>query len=60
MKQAKLQWLQNANQAHGDNLKHVGRENNRTFRKKKVGYLKKLMILKQTVKTKLSGTNIEA
>jgi hypothetical protein len=39
-KQAKLQWLQNPSQEKGDNMNNVRREASRTFRTKKMEYLK--------------------
>jgi hypothetical protein len=39
-KQAKLQWLQNPNQTNRDNLQNLRRETRRTFRNKKMEYLK--------------------
>jgi hypothetical protein len=39
-KQAKLQWLQNTRQNHGDNLQNLRRETSRTFRNNKREYLK--------------------
>jgi hypothetical protein len=39
-KQAKLQWLQNPSQINGDNLQNLRCETSRTFRNKKMEYLK--------------------
>jgi hypothetical protein len=39
-KQAKLQWLQNPSQINGDNLKNLRSDISRTFKKKKIKYLK--------------------
>jgi hypothetical protein len=39
-KQAKLQWLQNLSKPDGDNLKNLRRETSRTFRNKKLEYMK--------------------
>jgi hypothetical protein len=39
-KQAKLQWLQNPNQIHGDKLQNLRCEISRTFRNKKREYMK--------------------
>jgi hypothetical protein len=56
-KQAKLQWLQDPSEAKEDTLTYVKREATRHFRKKKRGYLKKkLTILKQTVRIRISET----
>jgi hypothetical protein len=38
--QAKLQWLQNPNEIHGDNLKNLRCETSTRFRNKKREYLK--------------------
>jgi hypothetical protein len=40
MKQAKLQWLQNPNEANEGNLSDIRQEASRYFRNKKRGYLK--------------------
>jgi uncharacterized NAD(P)/FAD-binding protein YdhS len=52
-KQAKLQWLQNQSQTHGDNQNYVRCETSRTFRNKKRKYLKeKITELKTNCKNK--------
>jgi hypothetical protein len=52
-KQVKLQWLQNPSQINGDNQKNLRRETSRTFRKKKMEYLKeKINKLETNNKTK--------
>jgi hypothetical protein len=50
-----LQWLQNLSQTNGDSLSNVSRETIRTLREKEeISERKKLMSLKQTVRTKVS------
>jgi hypothetical protein len=50
-KQAKMQWVQNANQSNVDNLNNVRREASRHFRETNKEYLKvKLRKLKLTVR----------
>jgi hypothetical protein len=57
----KLQWLQNPSQANGDNVNNVRRETSRTCRNKKREYLKeKIVSLKQSVRTKIPETYIDA
>jgi hypothetical protein len=53
--------LQNPSQTNGDNMNNVRCETSTTFRNKKREYLtEKIMSLKQTVRTKISETYIEA
>jgi len=52
-KQAKIQWLQNPNHSHVDNLKNVRREASRHLRSKKKEYVKaKIDELETNGKTK--------
>jgi len=48
-----LQWLQKSSQIIGDNVNIVRHETSRTPGNRKKEYLKELMILKQTVRTKI-------
>jgi hypothetical protein len=60
-KQAKLQWLQNPNLTNGDYVNNVSHDTGRNFGNRKTEYLKeKLVSFKQTVRTKISETYIEA
>jgi hypothetical protein len=58
-KQDKLQWLQDPSEINGDNLNNVRREASRYFRNSKRQYMKELMSLQQTVRTRTSETCIE-
>jgi hypothetical protein len=58
-KQSKLQWLQYPNKINGYNLNNVRHEASRHFRTKKREYLKELMSLQRTVRTRTSETCIE-
>jgi hypothetical protein len=62
MKQAKLHWLKNPSQKNEDSLNNVRREISRILEGKKDGIFerkKKLMNLKQAVRTKISETYID-
>jgi hypothetical protein len=58
-KQAKLQWLQVPSEINGDNLNNVRHEASRHFWNKKRQYMKELMSLQQTVRTRTSENCIE-
>jgi hypothetical protein len=53
-KHAKLQWLQNPSQTHGDDMNNVRCETSRNYRVKKRKYLKEKTSLKQTLRTNIS------
>ena len=55
-KQATIQWLQNQNQSNRDSLKNVRREANRQCRNNERDYLIGKIILKPTVRTRISET----
>jgi hypothetical protein len=59
-KELKLQWLQDTNQINGGNLNSVRREASRHFGNKRNIWNRKLMRLKQTVRTRTLETYVEA
>jgi hypothetical protein len=58
-KQAKLQWLQDPNEIHGDNLNSIRCEASRHFRNKKGDYLKHISNELATNRTRTLETCIE-
>jgi hypothetical protein len=58
-KEATLQWTQDLSGIYGDNVNHIRRETSRHFRNKKREYLKDLMSLQRTVRTRTLELCIE-